>query len=132
MNADDCFGKYKSKDDMLNCVNSVNCYANTYQYHCTKSNDFLLRIIFSFDKSALSNGRIPIALLKFTTTLLNQNCRNKASTWRYLGFINDFSSFQSAVKRMSLSAEEKYHLNHQLFNAVLPLYLQVHLIHKGI
>ena len=42
------------------------------------------------------------------------------------------SSFQSAGKRISLSAEEKYHCTHQLFNAVLQSYLQVHLIYKGI
>ena len=28
VNADDCFGNYKSKNDMLNCVNSGNWYAN--------------------------------------------------------------------------------------------------------
>ena len=47
---DDCFDKYKSKDDMLNCVNSGNWYANAYQYHCTQPEDFLLGIIFSFDE----------------------------------------------------------------------------------
>ena len=42
------------------------------------------------------------------------------------------SSFQSACKHMWLSAEEKFHSTHQLFNAVLWSYLQVHLIYKGI
>ena len=67
-----------------------------------------------------------------SSTLLNQHCFNKASAWRYFGFINNLSSFQYDGKHMSLSADEKFHCTHQLFNAVLQLYLQVHLIHKGI
>ena len=67
-----------------------------------------------------------------STTLLNQHYCNKTSAWCYLGFIKNLSSFQSAGKCMSLSAEEKCHCSQKLFNAVLQSYLQVNLMHKGI
>lgn len=56
INPEDPFGKYKSPDGRLDEINSGAFYEKAYQTMCTEPNDFLCPLIFTTDKTTLSNN----------------------------------------------------------------------------
>ena len=40
VNKENCFDKFKSHNNLLNCVNSGSWYENAHSYHCKDNNDF--------------------------------------------------------------------------------------------
>ena len=73
------FGKYKSPNNILSAVNSGMQYEHAYKTMIKdKENDFLLPIIFACDETQVTNqGKATSCPLLFTTSILNQEMRNK-------------------------------------------------------
>ena len=95
MNPNDPFSKCESPSGRINnCFNAGKWHLESHRNMCQNAKDFILPVIFSFDESALSNCKATIALLKFTTSLLNQREQNKESNWRTSCFIPDLSAFE--------------------------------------
>ena len=90
---------------------------------CQDPNDFFLPIIFSYDESALSNCKATIALLKFTTSLLNQREQNKEANWRTLCFIPDLSAFEGHAEQKKQGSDLKSRHLHSLFGAGMKSYV---------
>ena len=73
INTDDPFSKYKSKNGSLGEVNSGNWYQQAYKNMVTNPvDDFLCPIIFSMDKTTISNmSSLHVYAVMFTTTIFD-------------------------------------------------------------
>ena len=81
------FGRYRNNSKFLSTVNSGLVYDMAYKTMIEdKDNDFLMPIIFACDETKLSSiGKTSCWPLMFTTTILNQEMRNKSIEQRQLG-----------------------------------------------
>ena len=117
VNRNDPYSRYSSPDGKLSCPNSSQWYKNAWKHCCKEPEDMLVPIIFACDETQLGNsGACP---LLFTTTLLNQEQRNKATSWRPLGFIYDLHILQSKTEYKKQSPEFKSLRLHAIYKAVL-------------
>jgi Plavaka transposase len=84
------FGKYVAPagQEQLE-VHSGGWYNRTYDHLITTPHlDVLMPIIFYIDKTGTDvMQRFPLEPLMFTTTLFKHEIREKASSWRHLGFV---------------------------------------------
>ena len=83
------FSKYTNEDKRLSVVNSGSWYNNAYNHCITDpSSEMLVPICFACDKTQIKkSGKASCWPLLFSTTLFNQNIRNKSIAWRPLGYI---------------------------------------------
>ena len=79
------FGRYRNNSKLLSTAGLI--YDMAYKTLIEdKENDFLLPFIFACDETKLfSIGKTSCWPLMFTTTILNQEMRNKSIKWRQLG-----------------------------------------------
>ena len=124
VNPSNPFAKYQSPTGGLNCFNAAKWYATSYDRICISECDLFLPIIFSYDESNLGSRQASLAPLKFTTSLLNQQARNKEENWRTLCFIPDLTAFESGADRKSQSPLVKSTRLHSLFRAGMESYLK--------
>ena len=117
VNQSNPFAKYNSRNKKISCSNGATWYKNAWEKICTDPKDFLVPIIFACDETNM--GRCGACPLLFTTSLLNQKCRNKADAWRPLGFIYDLSLLKSNKQQSKMSGDLKAHRLHTVYKAVL-------------
>ena len=74
VNPHDRFGRYQSPDGLLDEVNSGKWYQDTYdQCILDPENDFLAPIIFTMDKTVISeDSHLSVYVILFTTSLFNR------------------------------------------------------------
>ena len=82
---------------------------------CVFLNVIFSPIVFSCDESNLGSQQASLAPLKFTTSLLNQQARNKEENWRTLCFIPDLTAFESGADQKAQSPLSKSKRLHSLF-----------------
>ena len=118
---DNPFGPYKSPDNVLSAVNSWKHYARAYSNMINDpENEFLVPIIFSSDETKVSNqGKSYSWPIMFTTSILNQETRNKPSAWHLLGFIPDFKLTTSASEEKEFGKHLKSRRLHQALKVIL-------------
>ena len=117
VNQSNPFAKYNCRNKKISCSNGATWYKNAWEKICTDPKDFLVPIIFACDETNM--GRCGACPLLFTTSLLNQKCRNKADAWRPLGFIYDLSLLKSNKQQSKMSGDLKAHRLHTVYKAVL-------------
>ena len=117
VNEQDPFAKFNSRNKKISCSNGASWYKNAWEKLCTDPKDFLVPIIFACDETNM--GRCGACPLLFTTTLLNQRCRNLPEAWRPLGFIYDLNLLKSNKQQTKMSGEMKTHRLHTVFKTVL-------------
>ena len=61
--------------------------------------------------------------LMFTTTILNQACRNKPEAWKPLGYIYDLGLVMSQAEEKQLGNDLKYTRLHRVFETILKSYV---------
>jgi hypothetical protein len=121
VNPDNPFGKYKSEGDRLSTVNSGAWYQQAYK-HCVKDpeKDFVVPIVMTCDETKLKGkGKTGVCPLSFTTSIFNQELRNKSEAWRPLGYIYDLAILESQEIRAHQKPEYKGKRLHAIFAAVL-------------
>ena len=122
---DNPFGRYKSPDNFLSTVNSGKRYARAYSNMINDpKNEFLVPIIFSSDETKVSNqGKSYSWPIVFTTSILNQEARNKSSAWRLLGFVPDFKLNTSANEEKQFGKHLKSRRLHQALKVILKSFI---------
>lgn len=125
VNPDNPFGVYQSPSGHIDCVNAGSWYKNTASTYVKTEDDVLIPIIFTYDETALSNMKTKIAPLYFTTSLLNQKCRNQKRAWKLLMYGFDLSVIQSKSERDNLKPEQKSQQRHDIFRAGMASYMKV-------
>jgi hypothetical protein len=93
VNKNNPFAKYNSRNKKISCSNGASWYKHAWSKLCLDPQDFLVPIIFACDETNM--GRCGACPLVFTTSLLNQTCRNTPEAWRPLGFIYDLNLLKS-------------------------------------
>ena len=116
INPNNPFGKYKSQGNLLSTVNSGMRYQKAYKTMVQdKENDFLLPIIFACDKTQVTNlSKATSWPLLFTTSILNQEMRNKLNAWCLLGYIPNSTTYTSPKQEQQFSIDLKYTRLHQM------------------
>ena len=105
VNQNNLFGKYQSPNKTLSTVNSGICCNLAYKTMINSPNSqFLMPIIFACDETKVSSqGKASCCPLIFTTSILNQEMRNKPSAWRPLGYMPDLSLYTSSNQERQFS-----------------------------
>ena len=63
--------------------------------------DFVVSIVFMCEETLVNSFDHSIALLEFTTCLLNQACHNQSEAWKpLLQFVNDMTMHCSKAKEL--------------------------------
>ena len=121
VNPEDPFGLYNAPHQVLSTVNSGMRYRNAYQHMITNpEEETLIPIIFGCDETKVSNqGRAKSWPLMFTTSILNQETRNKSTAWRPLGYIPDLNLHVSAAQEKKFDKHLKYTRLHQTIKTIL-------------
>ena len=117
VNIQDPFDHYRGETNHIDCANAGTWYRKAWKNLCKEENDFLVPIIFACDETTM--GKCGACPLLFTTTLLKQKHRNKASAWRPLGFIYDLNLIKSNNQNKRMSGDMKCLRLHSIFKAVL-------------
>ena len=119
------FGKYENSLRKLSTINSGQRYHESYATMIQNPDtDFLMPIIFSCDETKISSmGRTSCWPLMFTTTILNQSCRNKPEAWKPLGYVYDLSLAMSQAEEKQLGNDLKYTRLHRVFRTILKSYV---------
>ena len=119
------FGKYENPLRKLSTMNSCQRYHNSYATMIQNPDtDFLMPIIFSCEETKiLSMGRTLCWSLMFTTTILNQACRNKPEAWKPLGYVFDLGLVMSQAEEKQLGNDLKYTRLHRIFETILKSYV---------
>ena len=87
--------------------------------------EFLIPIIFACDETKVSNqGKISSWPLLFTTSILNQNMRNKPSAWHPLGYILDLKLNTSINEEKQFKVELKSTRLHEVFKTILKSFVK--------
>ena len=82
-------------------------------------------IIFACDETKLSSiGKTSCWPLMFTTTILNQEMRNKSIAWRPLGYLTDLSTIMSGNQEKQLGSDLKYSRLHAMFDTILVSFVE--------
>ena len=115
VNPSNPFTKCKSPTGSLNCFNAAKWCSTSCEQMCPSECNFFVPIIFSCDESNLGSQQASLAPLKFATSLLNQQARNKEENWRTLCFIPDLTAFESGADRKAQSPLSKSKRLHSLF-----------------
>lgn len=122
VNPNDPFGKYDN-GGVLSTFNSGSWYNKAYN-HCVKNeNDFLCPIIFACDESKLNMGKTGCWPLNFTTSIFNQQMRNRPLVWRPLGYIYELGTIQSDEEASAQTQDLKYSRLHAIFAKVLETFI---------
>ena len=125
VNKDNVFGKYRATDKLLSTVNSGHRYKYAYQSMIQdKESEFLMPIVFACDETKVSSqGKASCWPLMFSTTILNQTCRNRPTAWRPLGYVYDTSLLLSANEEKRLGVTIKYTRLHRILDSILASYV---------
>ena len=120
------FGKYESEKKILSTVNSGHRYNLAYKTMINSPDtQFLMPIIFACDETKVSSqGKASCWPLIFTTSILNQEMRNKPSAWRPLGYIPDLSMTTSGNQEKQFGVHLKYNRLHQLLRTILASFVK--------
>ena len=87
--------------------------------------DFLMPIIFCCDETKLvQTGKTSCWPLMFTTTILNQTCRNTSKAWKPLGYVYDLSMIHSPAEEKLFGNDLKYSCLHKIFETILSSYVE--------
>ena len=120
VNQNDPFAKYNCRNKKISCSNGASWYKHAWDKVCTHPNDFMVPIICACNETNM--GRCGACPLLFSTTLLNQRCRNLAEAWRPLGFIYDLKLLKSNKQQAKMSGDLKAQQLHTVFKTVLQSY----------
>jgi hypothetical protein len=127
VNSENPFAPYADPIGLLNCVNAGKWYQNAIKKYVKNDTDFLLPIIFTYDETCLHNKTSKVAPLNFTTSILNQACRNQSNAWRTLMFAFDISCYQSSAESGKLTPAQKSQQRHDIFRVGMQSYVDTEL-----
>ena len=108
MNPQDPFGKYVAPNGLLGEINTGKWYRNAYDY-CVKDpeTDFLCPIILFIDQTHIdTNTHFKSEPVLFTASLFKRNVKNKPTSWRPLGYVQE-RTLRTSTENMPASVPLK-------------------------
>ena len=121
---DDPFSEQEPLRDRTQCLHDGQWCAPAHKHCCLLPGDFLAPIVWNFDETTLADQKASVALLKLTTSLPNQRCRNKASAWWTLCCVPDLRTLLSQATLHEAGATAKLQRLHALFRVGTISHLQ--------
>ena len=125
VNKNNPFGRYVPEDGLLGEMNSGEVYNTAYDNRINDPDtDFLLPVPFFMDSTTVSqNGNLKSFPVMMSTSIFNQDTRNKSSAWRPIGFITQLDTNSSSANRKRLKSQDKLQ-SYKRFNMCVKIALE--------